>query len=71
MVDGRVLRPLARGAERVGGEWWGRRGRAVAGNENVSTGENKQGRNARTVFSCASREGLTGSYEEDKRLPPR
>ena len=41
LVDGRALRLLARAAGRVGGEWWGRTERAVAGSDNMSMGESK------------------------------
>ena len=70
VVDERVRQLLAGGMGRVGGEWGGRTERAVAGGEHVSTGGSKEGRNARTVFSCVCRGGLAASYEEDKRLPP-
>jgi len=70
VVDGKVLQPLARGAGRVGEELWGRTEKAVAGSDNVSKGGERIGRNAHTVFSCSSREGLTVSYEADERLPP-
>ena len=69
MVGGRALQSLTGGVGSMVGVWLGGTKRAVAGSEDVSTGESKGGRNARMVYSCACRDGLAVSYEEaDKPL---